>query len=534
MTRPHTILVTAAVMLSLFLASMEVTVVGTAMPTIVSQLGGLASYSWVFSAYLLASTTTVPIYGKLSDLYGRRPVYMFAMALFLVGSLLSGSAASMTQLILARAVQGLGAGGLLPLAFIIIGDMFSLEQRARVQGLFSSVWGVSSIIGPLIGGFLVDRVSWRWVFYINLVPGLIAAALFWFGWGRTGQRAGKTIKVDFAGAALLSLSVVLLLLGLLNPSSSGSAQDSSGQAPGNIQSFLLIAGAVVSFLLLILVERRAVDPILPITLFRDRLFLVACLNGIFVGAAIFGGASYVPLFAQTVLGTTATAAGATLTPQMICWVVASIISSRLLLRVNYRTLVLFGMAIAVIGAGLVLFADVVRSPIPLLVGMGLTGVGMGFTIPSFLIAVQSAVQRQSLGTATSTLTFSRNIGGTLGVSIMGAILTFGLATALAASGMDTGAVSADALRDPLADSASVLIDPVLVSALAQALQGVFLFSLVAAALGLIVAWFAPRGSVRQLEADRAAQVAEQRDRATPTLPDVRRPAQGAAADLPLP
>ncbi|MFC1466924.1 MAG: MDR family MFS transporter [Candidatus Brachytrichaceae bacterium NZ_4S206] len=492
MQRPHVVAVTAAIMLSLFLASMEVTIVGTAMPTIVSQLGGLAVYSWVFSAYLLASTTTVPIYGKLSDLFGRRPVYFFSIALFLIGSLLAGSATSMTQLILARAVQGLGAGGILPLAFTIIGDMFSLERRAKIQGLFSSVWGISSIIGPLIGGFLVERVGWQWVFYINVFPGLIAAALFGFGWREVQTRSRQTVRVDFAGAALLSAGIVLLLLGLFDL--------------GSPQGMLLVGASAIVFALLVIVERRAADPILPVALFRDRLFLVSCVHGVLVGMAIFGSASYVPLFAQTILRATATAAGATLTPQMLSWVVTSIICSRLLLRMSYRTLAVFGMAMAVIGAALVLMAGIARSAPPLLIGMGLTGAGMGFSIPAFTIAVQSAVRRDKLGTATSTLTFSRNIGGTLGVSIMGVILSAGLAATLAASGATSLGVSVDALLERGTDQgAAVLTDPALTSALAQALQGVFLFSLVTAIVGLLVTTWAPRGNVQQLEAQRVAE-----------------------------
>src|SRR5688500_3670223 len=182
MSRNRIILVTAGIMLSLFLASMESTVVATAMPTIVGQLGGLDHYSWVFSAYLLASTTVVPLYGKLSDIYGRRSIYAIAMVIFLVGSVLCGMAGNMTQLILARALQGIGAGGIMPLAFILIGEMFSLEQRARMQGLFSGVWGVSSIAGPLLGGFIVDQFSWHWIFYINVIPGLLAGALVAFAW----------------------------------------------------------------------------------------------------------------------------------------------------------------------------------------------------------------------------------------------------------------------------------------------------------------------------------------------------------------
>ena len=215
MSRKRVIVVTVGIMLSLFMAAVESTVVATAMPTIVSELGGLAFYSWVFTAYMLTSTTTVPIYGKLSDILGRKPVFMVAMALFLVGSVLCGQAQNMGQLIAFRALQGLGAGGLMPLAFIMIGDIFSFEQRARMQGLFSGVWGVAAIIGPLLGGFLVDNVSWQWVFYVNLVPGVLATALLWFGW-RDPARAPRAARlpIDFAGTVLLSAGVVALLLGL--------------------------------------------------------------------------------------------------------------------------------------------------------------------------------------------------------------------------------------------------------------------------------------------------------------------------------
>jgi MFS family permease len=217
MSRQRVMLVTAGIMLSLLMASMEATVVATAMPTIVSHLGGLAIYSWVFSAFMLASTTTVPIFGKLSDLYGRRPVYTVAMAFFLVGSLLCGRAQSMPQLIAFRVVQGVGAGGLVPLAFILIGDLFTLEQRAKMQGLFSGVWGVSAIVGPLLGGFLVDQISWRWVFYINVAPGLLAAALVWQAWqDKARDSYTTTSKVDYAGAGLLTVGVVNLTHGLVH------------------------------------------------------------------------------------------------------------------------------------------------------------------------------------------------------------------------------------------------------------------------------------------------------------------------------
>jgi EmrB/QacA subfamily drug resistance transporter len=488
MSRPQIAAVTAALMLSLFLASMEATVVGTAMPTIVSQLSGLELYSWVFSAYSLTSTTTVPIYGKLSDLYGRRPVFLIALAIFIIGSIVAGASNSMVMLILARALQGLGAGGILPLVFIMIGDMFSLDQRARLQGLFSGVWGVSSVIGPLLGGFLVDRVSWHWVFYINVVPALIAAGLFIFGWREHARTSAEPVQLDIVGAVLLTTGVAMLLLGLFQF--------------GTPTGWLLLGGAVVLFAILFAVERRAADPMLPIGLFGERLFLIACLHGVLVGTAIFGTASFVPLFAQTVLGTSATIAGAMLTPQLMGWVASSIVATRLLLRTSYRTLIVIGMVIALVGTLLVLSSSMLRSPVLLLVGMGCTGIGMGMCIPSFQLAVQSSVQRRMLGTATSTLTFSRNIGGTLGVSIMGAILSVGLSSALIGLGAGEG-VSVNSLLDQ-ANAGGMLSNPAVVSALAQALQGVFLFSCASTVLALLAGLLTPRGSVRQLEDQRIA------------------------------
>src|SRR5919109_578398 len=339
MSRKRIIPVTAGIMLSLFLASMEATVVATAMPTIVGQLGGLEQYSWVFSAFMLASTTAVPLYGKLSDIYGRRKLYVWAMALFLIGSIWCGWANSMTELIFARALQGIGAGGILPLAFILIGEMFTLEQRAKMQGLFSGVWGVSSIVGPLLGGFLVDQLSWRWIFYINVFPGLLAAALVAFAWRDHHAHGQERPAVDYAGAALLTVSVVMLLLGLMGSGTS---------------SWILIAGSVVLFVLLLRVEQRAADPVLPLSLFRDRLFSTATAHGILTGWAIFGSVSFIPLFVQAVLGTTATQAGITITPMLLGWVTASIIGTRLMLIVGYRKLALLGTAAFTLGAFLMM------------------------------------------------------------------------------------------------------------------------------------------------------------------------------------
>lgn len=483
MSRKRVMVVTMAVMLSLFMASVEATVVATAMPTIVGQLGGLAIYSWVFSAYLVASTTTVPIYGKLSDLYGRRPIFIFSMALFLSGSALCGQATSMQQLIIFRALQGLGAGGLLPLAFIIIGDIFTFEERAKMQGVFSGVWGVSSITGPLLGGFLVDQVSWHWIFYINILPGILASALLWLAWQEHGWDSARKPTIDFLGAGILATAVITFLFGLLELSSA--------------LGWVLLLLAALLFLALLRVEQRAPDPILPLPLFRDRIFTSACAHGLFAGAAIFGSASFIPLFVQYVMEKTATVAGATLTPQLLGWVGASIIGSRMLLHTGYRTLSLAGMVLTVLGTFFLSQAGSDPEHALVILYVAMMGIGMGLSIPAFLIAVQSTVPRQYLGTATSTVQFSRSIGGALGVSVMGTALSLVLAARLAGKGEALAQ-----LFNPLAQTGSTVLDPTIRAALGEGIGVVFLIATLAAFLGLAATAFAPSGLISELQTAR--------------------------------
>lgn len=484
-SRTRTMIVTAGVMLSLFLGSMESTVVATAMPTIVSQLGGIDSYSWVFAAYMLTSTTVVPIFGKLSDLYGIRPMYLIAISLFLVGSLLCGMASTMSELIIYRAIQGIGAGGLLPLAFITIGAIFSFEQRAKMQGLFSGVWGVSAVVGPLLGGFLVDSVSWRWVFYVNIVPGLLAAVLVALALAERRREGRARPVVDYLGVVLLSTGSVLLLLGL--------------SELGRPESWGFLVGAVVFVVALAWVERRAADPIVPLRLFRERTFAVACGHGILAGCAVFGCVTYIPLYAQAVLGTSATGAGATLIPLMLGWVFASITGSRLLLSFPYRNLALFGMVMLTLGSALLLMPTIAGlGMLQLLIPTGLMGIGMGLSIPSFLITVQSSVARSDLGTATSTVQFSRSLGGTFGVGIMGAALAVGLAAGLRAAGLDPASVSLNSLVDPTPGSAAPVLDGALRHALSSAMWSVFLIALISSIGALVVTALAPRVRAGQL------------------------------------
>ncbi|HEX2060322.1 MAG TPA: MDR family MFS transporter [Thermoanaerobaculia bacterium] len=400
--------VTAGVMTGMLLAALEGTVVGTAMPTIVAALGGLAHYSWVFSAYLLTSTVTVPVWGKLSDLFGRRPLFQIGVAVFLIGSAACGLSQTMTQLIISRAVQGVGAGALVPLAMTIIGDIFTLQERAKMQGFFSGVWGVSSVFGPLLGGFITDQLSWRWVFLINLPVGIAAAAII--GFGLVEPKREERAAIDYAGAIVLTGAVTLLLLVL-----------------GDGNRYLLLLPVVALFLWFVRIEQRAEDPIVPLRLFRNRVVTVAIVVGFLAGIAMFAGITFVPLLAQGVLGATATEAGSFLTPLMLAWVLASIVGGRLLMRLGSRTLVLSGLVFMLVGfAALATFSRTTPRMLMLL-ELTLIGAGLGLTMLTLLIASQHSVPREQLGITTSLNQFSRSIGGALGVALLGAVLAAGLA-----------------------------------------------------------------------------------------------------------
>jgi EmrB/QacA subfamily drug resistance transporter len=399
-------------MTGMLLAALEGTVVGTAMPTIVAALGGLAHYSWVVSAYLLTSTVTVPVWGKLSDLFGRRPMFQIGIGVFLLGSLACGASQSMTQLIFARALQGVGAGALVPLAMTIIGDIFTLEERGRMQGLFSGVWGISSVVGPLLGGFITDQLSWRWVFYINLPVGIAAAVII--GVALLEQKRHERPSIDYAGAFVLTAAVTILLLVL-----------SSGNLLTTRNALLAVA-TVVLFAIFVIIENRAADPVVPFTLFRNRVVSVAIVVGFLAGVGMFAVITFVPLLAQGVLGASATEAGTFLTPLMLSWVGSSIIGGRLLIRLGSRTLVLTGLGFMFIGfAALATFTR--STPRSLLIAeLIFIGAGLGLVMLTLLIASQHSVAREQLGITTSLNQFSRSIGGTVGVAILGALLTAGL------------------------------------------------------------------------------------------------------------
>lgn len=412
MTRQAKTIVIIALMLGMALAALDTTIVGTAMPSIVGKLGGFSLYSWVFSIYLLTSTTTVPIYGKLADLYGRKPVFLCGSMLFLLGSVASGMAQSMEQLILFRALQGLGAGAVLPLVLTIIGDVFELKERARVQGFFSGVWGVSSVVGPALGGLIVDHFSWRWVFYINVPFGLVSALLLMLSFKENVER--RKPRLDYLGTVALTGAIVALLFALLQGGSSWDWISLPGLALFAIVAILLV--------LFLWQERRTPEPILPLTLFQNRIIAVTSIGGLILGVTMFGITTYVPLFVQGVKGGTATSAGIILIPLLLSWPIASVMSGRLVLRFGYRTIAVGGAILTTIGAALLLLLNR-ESGLPLLlVAMALIGVGLGFDSTAFILSVQNAVPWNLRGVATASTQFVRTIGGTIGVALMGTIL----------------------------------------------------------------------------------------------------------------
>jgi EmrB/QacA subfamily drug resistance transporter len=412
--RTHRPLTVAALLLGLFLAAMEMTVVSTAMPTAVGDLGGIHLYAWAFAAYMLTATVTVPIHGKLADLRGRKPVMIAGVALFLAGSFLCGRAASMEQLIAFRALQGIGAGAIQPMALTIVGDLFDVHQRGRMQGLFGAVWGVAGLVGPLLGGAIVKWLSWRWVFYVNLPPGLACAGILWLGYHERVERHEH--RLDVLGAGLLTAAVVLVLVATRS------------------RELLLWAApaAALSLAAFLLAERRAREPLLPLDLFAQPVIATASAVGALVGAAMISTVTFVPLYVQSVLGGSPTDAGSAIAPMAIGWPVASALGGRILPRVGYRLLIRGGLLLSLAAAlGLaLLLAPGASLAVPRTL-TALYGAGLGFANTPLVIAVQTSVPWNRRGVATASTMFFRTIGGTLAVGILGGVLATSLQGGLA-------------------------------------------------------------------------------------------------------
>lgn len=412
-------LVIGSVATLLLLAALDQTVVSTALPTIVSDLGGLEHLSWVVTSYILASTVAAPLYGKLGDLYGRKRMVYVSVGLFLLGSLLCGLAGSMGYLILARAVQGLGGGGLFVLALSVIGDVIPPNERGKVQGMFAAVFSLSSMIGPLIGGWFVEAFSWHWIFLVNLPLGLLAVIGFAVSFPAQGKRARH--QIDWAGAATLSLTLASLTL--------LTALGGQSFAWSSIEAAALALTFLVSAVLFVRIEARATEPLLPLSLFRDNVFRNTSALGIVVGATMLGAVTFLPLYLQVARGVSPTVSGLMMAPMMIGIVSATTVAGRYMRGTGrYRLLTVWGMALIGVG-GMILAQLAVTTPLWVFAGMLVFyGFAMGLIFPVLTTAVQNAVPRPVLGTATAAGVMFRQIGGSLAVALFGAILTARLAT----------------------------------------------------------------------------------------------------------
>ncbi|NYF56538.1 MDR family MFS transporter [Micromonospora purpureochromogenes] len=409
-------------MTGMLLAALDQTIVGTALPTIVGELGGINHYSWVVTAYLLASTASTPLYGKMADLYGRRPVFLFSIGTFLLGSLLAGLSQDMTQLIVTRGIQGLGAGGLMTLAFTIISDVVSPRERGRYQGLFGAVFGLSSVAGPLVGGYFAET-NWRWIFYIN-VPLAILAIVVCYHVMRLIPFERREHAIDWLGAGLLVAGVSALLLAL-SWGGNEYAWD-SGVIIG-----LFVAGAVLG-VLFVVQEARVAEPILPLRLFRSPTFALANSAGFVLGLVMFGSIIFIPLYLQIVKGASPTRSGLLMLPMMAGIIVTSVLTGRAMSRIGrYKWFPVVGSVVLL--AGMLLFTRLeVETSLWVAFGfMVVIGVGLGLCMQSLILAVQNAVDVRDLGAGTSSATFFRSLGGSFGVAILGAVLSSRLTAQLA-------------------------------------------------------------------------------------------------------
>ena len=402
-------------MLAMFLSSLDQTIVGTAMPRIITDLGGFAHYTWVTTAYIIASTITIPITGKLTDMYGRKWFYIAGLAIFITGSLLCGLSQTMTQIIIFRGLQGMGAGIMMANAFIVIGDLFPPAERGKYQGLMTGVFGISSIIGPTLGGFITDNLSWHWVFFVNVPLGIIIIGLFIFFFPNFRPSNAKP-KIDYPGIVTLILAVVPTMLALTW---------AGVEYPwGSVPIISMFVFSAVMTALFIVIEGRSEEPIIPLWIFKNRIVGISTIVIFITGIGMFGGIIFIPLFFQGVLGLSATASGSFLTPMMLGVVAGALVSGQALSRAggHYRLQGMFGLAAMALGMGLLSTMTVETSYARAVFYIILTGIGLGISMPLYTIAVQNAVPYAIMGVATSTTAFFRSIGGALGLAIFGSVM----------------------------------------------------------------------------------------------------------------
>ena len=489
----HLLPVIIALMFAVSLTALDTSIVVTAAPKIVGSLGGLELFGWVFSANLLAATVMMPVYGKLADLYGRKPILIWGVSVFLVGSALCGLAQSMEMLIACRVLVGLGTGAVMPATMTIIGDTFSIEQRAKMQGFFSGVWGVTALAGPLVGGIVTDQISWRWIFFVTMPLGVSTILIISRFYKEDHER--RPHRLDIPGALLLAGSVVSLLLVLLQ-----FGHRFGWAAP---ETLALLGLACLLMLLFVVQERRAPEPMVPLSLFGNRVIIAASLAVFLAGGLAIGVQSYVPLFEQGVNEGSATRAGLILAPMSISWIFGAMASGRMIIKFGFFPSAVTGGALLLGGAAGMLLVSAETSILIASVAGFFMGIGMGFIMNACVIAVQNAVDWEQRGIATASTQFFRSIGGSISVAIMGALLNSRMADRLA----DIPGAPADGKADSLltAEDRAALPAEVLdamQNALSASLHEVFLFVFASAALALAAAAFFPRG---KLDSERIAR-----------------------------
>jgi EmrB/QacA subfamily drug resistance transporter len=447
-SRREVLLTMLAVLLVMLLGSLDQNIVGTAMPRIIGEFHGVDRYTWVTTAYMLASTVMVPIYGKLSDIFGRKKIFLIGVVLFLAGSALCGAAQSMNQLIIFRAFQGLGAAALMPIAMAVVGDLFSPRERGKWQGVTGSVFALASIVGPALGGWITENTSWRWVFYVNVPVGLVALAVLIFLMPSL-YTPGKKARIDYIGAALLILGTAPILLGL------SLAGSQFGWLSWQTLSLIVGGGLVVAafFSYEAFLERRDAQPIIDPSLFKNSVFSISLIVSAITFMAMFGCIAFLPLYAQGVLGISATNSGLILTPMMLSSMVSSIVSGQLVSRIGkYKWIAVVSMGITTIGAALLLRLNVQSSYMDMIVAMIVLGLGLGASMSLYTLIVQNALPTK-IGQSTSTLTFFRQIGGTVSLAAMGSVMSSAYGPAL------TGALSSQIKQIVPAQILSVFNNP---------------------------------------------------------------------------
>jgi EmrB/QacA subfamily drug resistance transporter len=483
LTHRQRLVIFGGLMSGMILAALDQTIVSTALPRITGDLGGLEHLSWVISAYLLASTVAMPLYGKLGDLFGRKLLFQTSIGVFLVGSVLAGLSQSMVQLIAFRAIQGLGGGGLMVLAMAIIAETVPPRERGRYQGYFGAAFGVASIAGPLIGGFITDNLSWRWVFYVNVPVGLIALVVITAVIPK-GQRHERP-QIDVRGAVLMTAGVTMLVL--LTTWGGNQYAWSSPVILG------LMAAIFVTLVLFIAVERRVAEPVLPIGLFKVKAFTVSTTVSFVLGLAMFGSIGFLPLFLQVVTGSSATSSGLALFPMMGGVLVASVVSGNLISRTGrYKVFPVMGTAAAVLGMGLLSTIDAGTSRITVSAFMFVLGTGIGATMQVMILATQNAVPTSDLGAATAAVSFFREIGGSIGIALFGAVFTSGLTRRLGAGDTPRGGLSITSIHKlPFAEQTRVI------GAIADSVAHIFVFAAPLMAVAFVITWFIREVPLRQ-------------------------------------